>query len=159
MLPMKMTGQVRVYRGNLTRRMRVRYERALHRIGAFTRTVAKRSLRKRKSVSRPGQTPTSRAPHPVRNFMRYAVEKNYTSVVIGPTLLPRPRNRLAPLSVSFPGRVPTRLSVLEFSGTERVKETGTVVKLEERSFMRRALNIAKKSQKIRDAFKDINERI
>ena len=54
--------------------------------GAFVRTAAKHSIRKRKAVSQPGQPPSSHAGH-LRRLIFFGYDSARKSVVIGPTPL------------------------------------------------------------------------
>jgi len=58
--------------------------RALSKAGAFIRTRAKSSIRKRKAVSRPGKPPSSHTGHLKRRIF-FAADPVAESVVIGPT--------------------------------------------------------------------------
>ena len=57
------------------------------RFGGFVRIVAKRSIRKRKSISRPGQPPHSHTGL-LKKFIFFSYDPGRRSVVIGPTPLP-----------------------------------------------------------------------
>lgn len=57
--------------------------RLLSRGGAFIRQTAKRSMRKRKKVSDPGQPPSSRVGH-IKKFLYFAYDARRRSVVVGP---------------------------------------------------------------------------
>lgn len=70
----------------LVRRMEAKKRRALLRIGAFGRTVMKRSFRKRKGSSTPPQPPYSHVGL-LRDLTLYAYESSRESVVVGPKLL------------------------------------------------------------------------
>ena len=63
-------------------------DRATHKVfsrfGAFVRTAAKHSIRKRKAVSQPGSPPSSHAGH-LRRLIFFGYESARKSVVIGPT--------------------------------------------------------------------------
>ncbi len=61
-------------------------KRVLNRFGAFVRTKARQSIRKRKRVSRPGEPPTNRKGQ-LKRFLFYGYEPNRDSVVIGPARL------------------------------------------------------------------------
>ncbi|MEM8739465.1 MAG: hypothetical protein AAGG38_13460 [Planctomycetota bacterium] len=58
--------------------------RFLVRYGGFVRTVARRSIRKRKAVSRPGTPPTDRTGKLKRGIF-FSFDAKRRSVVIGPT--------------------------------------------------------------------------
>lgn len=57
--------------------------RALTKVGAFIRTRAKTSIRKRKGVSRPGQPPHSHV-GTLRRLLFFALGPDRKSVVVGP---------------------------------------------------------------------------
>ena len=58
--------------------------RVLSRFGAFVRTTAKHSIRKRKAISQPGNPPSSHVGH-LRRLIFFGYEPAARSVVIGPT--------------------------------------------------------------------------
>jgi len=58
--------------------------RVLSRFGAFVRTTAQHSIRKRKTVSRPGQPPSSHV-GTLRRLIFFGYDPAKKSVVIGPT--------------------------------------------------------------------------
>lgn len=60
--------------------------RALSRFGAFVRTSARHSIRKRKAVSEPGQPPSSHVGL-LRKLIYFGYDAARRSVVIGPTPL------------------------------------------------------------------------
>jgi hypothetical protein len=62
-------------------------KRVGHRQGALVRTIARRSIRKRKKVSNPGQPPTSRTGI-LKRFIFYSWDATSQSVVVGPEILP-----------------------------------------------------------------------
>lgn len=88
--------------------------RAHIRIGGFLRTVARRSIRKRKGVSEPGKPPHSHTGL-LRNHIYFAHDPGAESVVIGPALLATRDDDGKPVS----GTVP---QVLEQGGAIRVRE-------------------------------------
>jgi len=57
--------------------------KALSRAGAFIRTTAKRSIRKRKGISKPGNPPRSHEGD-LKRFIFFGLGPNKQSVVIGP---------------------------------------------------------------------------
>jgi len=61
-------------------------QKVLSKFGAFVRTSAKRSIRKRKAVSEPGSPPSSHAGL-LRKFIYFGYDSSRRSVVIGPTPL------------------------------------------------------------------------
>ena len=59
--------------------------RALSRVGAYIRTTARRSLRRRKKSSRPGEPPsTHTAGKRNLKFILFAYERSTESVIVGP---------------------------------------------------------------------------
>lgn len=93
----------------------------LSKAGAFVRIRARRSIRKRKSVSKPGKPPTSQTGE-YRRTILFGYDRRAGSVVIGP-------------SANFGGSgVP---SLLEFGGTARRR--GRRVRYLPRPHMRPAL--------------------
>lgn len=66
--------------------------RALSKFGAFVRTRAKRSMRKRKKSSPAGEPPSAHEGGIRRNIF-FAYDRNAQSVVIGPTLYNSGRQR------------------------------------------------------------------
>ncbi len=58
--------------------------KALSKFGAFVRTAAKHSIRKRKAVSEPGSPPSSHAGH-LRRLIYFGYDARRKNVVIGPT--------------------------------------------------------------------------
>jgi len=64
--------------------------RSLSKAGAFIRQRARTSIRKRKRVSRPGQTPTSHTGL-LRRFIFFGYDRRTESVVVGPVGFRRSR--------------------------------------------------------------------
>ena len=60
--------------------------KVLSKFGAFVRTTAKSSIRKRKAVSKPGQPPSSHVGL-LRKLIYFGYDESRRSVVIGPTPL------------------------------------------------------------------------
>ena len=60
--------------------------RVLSRFGAFVRTTARSSIRRRKSVSKPGKPPTSWTGL-LKKFLFFSFDRERRSVVIGPVRL------------------------------------------------------------------------
>jgi len=58
--------------------------KVLSRFGAFVRTTARHSIRRRRAVSRPGEPPSSHAGH-LRRLIFFGYDAGRRSVVIGPT--------------------------------------------------------------------------
>lgn len=85
--------KTRVYfeRTKVVDRVRTGEVRAITRESAFTRKVARSSIRKRKRASAPGTPPSSHIGR-LKNLLYYAIEqKKQISSVIGPTLWGNPR--------------------------------------------------------------------
>lgn len=84
--------------------------KVLSKFGAFVRTRARRSIRKRKGVSMPGGPPHSHTGR-LRNFIFFAYDQFRRSVVIGPARLNAVASR-------------TTLPALEYGGKSVVREGG-----------------------------------
>ena len=82
--------------------------RVLSRAGAFIRTTAKHSIRKRKGSSRPGQPPHSHTGL-LRRLILFGYDETTDSVVIGPLGF---RRSNAPNVLEFGGVVKTKRSLL-----------------------------------------------
>ena len=80
--------------------------KVLSRFGAFVRTTARHSIRKRKAVSQPGEPPSSHAGH-LKRLIFFGFDVERRSVVIGPT------------PFRGPAEVP---ALLEYGGTARRKD-------------------------------------
>lgn len=88
---------------------------ALSKAGAFVRTAARSSIRKRKRASAPGQPPSSHVGL-LKNFIFFSFDPIPKSVVVGPEKL----NQRAFIGQNLiVGTVP---HVLEFGGTEGIRE-------------------------------------
>lgn len=104
--------------------------RALSRFGAFVRTRARTSMRKRKKVSPPG-TPPSVHTGLLKKFLFFAYDPERASVVIGPARL---NSTIDPAS----------LPALEYGGTAKVlafshgRTVEVPAKIKARPFMRPA---------------------
>lgn len=92
---------------------------ALSKAGAFVRTRARSSIRKRKKVSAPGKPPSSHKGL-LKQFLFFAYDEGSKSVVIGPA---RIRNNRAPEALEYGGtatvfshgkRVPARIRARPF---------------------------------------------
>ena len=81
--------------------------RVLSRFGAFVRTVAKRSIRKRKSHSPPGQPPSSHIGL-LKKFIWFGYEPHKHSVVIGPARLSGKNRGEAPSLLEYGEKFPAR---------------------------------------------------
>lgn len=146
----------KTYHTQLRRRLDEKWYRSLYRVGAYVRRVARNSIRR----SRGGASSPKGSKYPVshtgavKNFIRFGLTNDKTSVVIGPTLLPRPKSRTNPMTVAA-RRNATRLSILEFGGRQRLKNTGEVQRYEGRPFMQTALAKARNQNSLKGAFRDI----
>lgn len=87
----------------IRRMMNTKTRKAFGRFGSYTRTTARRSMRKRKAASAPGSPPSVHEGQ-IKRFLLYSYDVLVKSVVIGPTLL---------------GRSPTTLELMEFGGVRR----------------------------------------
>lgn len=74
--------------------------KALSRAGAFVRTRARSSIRKRKSISAPGSPPSSHAGH-LKRLIWFAYDPHARAVVIGPV---RFKEGKAPRLLEFGGK-------------------------------------------------------
>lgn len=81
--------------------------KALSKMGAFIRTSARSSIRKRKKPSKPGQAPSSHTGL-LKKFIFFGYQAQTGSVVVGPAKL---NGTLAPES----------LETLEFGGTAEIR--------------------------------------
>lgn len=115
----------------IVRSMNREQRRFLAQFGAFTRTTARRSMRRRKGVSSPGSPPNSHTGLLRDNVFFYA---ETGSVVIGPTRL---NARSAGTAASIP-------QILEEGGT--VTRKGKTLNYEPRPFMGPAFAKAKDQQ-------------
>jgi hypothetical protein len=97
-------------------------KRTLSRAGAFVRTRARGSIRRRKRASNPGQPPTNRTGI-LKRFIFFGYEPATSSVVIGPTKT----NQVfwGPTGRPETGTVP---NVLEFGGTVGILQVFTPIR-------------------------------
>jgi hypothetical protein len=84
--------------------------RALSRSGALVRTIAKRSIRKRKKPSQPGQPPSSHSGL-LKRFIFFGYDPATRSVVVGPA--PLGMGTDAQQTLEFGGRAKQRLKKLQ----------------------------------------------
>ena len=84
--------------------------RVLSRFGAYVRRAAKSSIRKRKTISRPGSPPSSHTGL-LKRFILFGYDPAKRSVVIGPVRLTRGDRGEAP-------------ALLEYGGTTALKKDG-----------------------------------
>ena len=81
--------------------------RVLSRFGAYVRTVAKRSIRKRKKAAPPGQPPSSHTGL-LKKFIWFGYEPDSKSVVIGPARLSGKNYGEAPSLLEYGKEFPAR---------------------------------------------------
>lgn len=101
--------------------------KTLSKMGAFIRTSARSSIRKRKKSSRPGQAPSSHTGL-LKKFLYFGYDSGRRTVVVGPARLNGTRN-------------PQSLETLEFGGKADVYRNGksVTVDIEARPYMGPAL--------------------
>ena len=104
--------------------------KVLSKAGAFIRTAAKSSIRKRKAISAPGQPPSSHTGL-LKRFIFFGYDKHWRSVVIGPTRLNQATG-VAPPALEYGG--PSRVT----SGGRRKKKGVRKVTIRARPFMQPA---------------------
>ena len=78
-------------RAGVINKVDVATRKVLSRFGAFVRTTAKHSIRKKKGPSAPGTPPNSHVGL-LRKFIFFSYEPTAKNVVIGPTLLSRKKS-------------------------------------------------------------------
>lgn len=76
-------------RERVQRGMDAATHKVLSKFGAYVRTRARTSLRKRKGASAPGTPPHSHGLHLLRNWILFSYDRDRKTVVIGPALLTR----------------------------------------------------------------------
>lgn len=157
MLNLKMKVAYRPLYKEFKRSLGQRYRKALTRIGAYVRTVAKNSIRQSKdgSPSKPGSKYPKAHGSALKNFIFFSVEKNNTNVVIGPTYLSRRKSKTKPLTVNAPTRAATRLSILIFGGRQSMRGGDYRPRYTPRPFMQAALEKARSQPRLREAFRDL----
>lgn len=77
-------------RTNVIKRVGQQRARFLNRAGAMVRLTARRSIRKSKGTSAPGEPPKSHGQHLLRSKIFYALDPRRNDVVIGPVKLNKP---------------------------------------------------------------------
>jgi hypothetical protein len=104
---------------------------ALARSGGLIRTTARRSMRRRRGRSRPGQPPHAHAGQ-LRDLLFFAYDDRTRSVIVGPAAFPR--------RTGVPG-------LLEFGGRTRAPAwwmgSQTHLTIQARPYMRPALEVAR----------------
>lgn len=146
--------------GPLRKTMGQKYAKALNRIGAYTRTVARNSIKQSKdgSPSKRGSKYPKAHGGTLKNFLFYKLESGNTNVVIGPQKLHRPKAKTKPLTVNMPGRSATHMSILTFGGRQEFKRKGGSSyrpRYAARPFMQEALRKARSQTRLRAAFREI----
>jgi hypothetical protein len=124
-------------RAGVISKVDVATRRVLSRFGAFVRTTAKHSIRKKKGPSQPGSPPHSHVGL-LKKFIFFGYEPTAKNVVIGPTLLSSKKS----------GGSNTVPSILEYGGkTERTfwdekerKRKSKNVTIQSRPFMHPAFD-------------------
>lgn len=113
-------------RASVVKRVDAAGRKVLSKFGAFVRTAAKSSIRKRKAISEPGQPPSSHLGL-LKQFIFFSYDAARKSVVIGPTLLNGRGSRRA-------------LEVLEHGGgtIRRIKGKNRRTNYKARTFMKPA---------------------
>ena len=82
-------------------------KRVLSRFGAYVRQTARRSIRKRKAVSQPGQPPSSHTGL-LKRFIFFGYDTGRQSVVMGPARLTGGNRGEAPPLLEYGGRTRRR---------------------------------------------------
>jgi hypothetical protein len=77
--------------------------KVLSRFGSFVRQTSRRSIRRRKKSSRPGQPPSSHT-GVLKRFIFFGYDQNRRNVVIGPVVVPGKAGK-APEALEHGGRV------------------------------------------------------
>lgn len=118
--------------------------KALSKFGAFVRTTAKQSIRKRRNASAEGSPPSSHTGL-LKKFIYFGYDPTTKSVVIGPTRIPD-KDGAAPETLEKGGTATVR----------RVRKTGKVdikrIKVGQRPYMQPAL--AKELPKLPSMWRD-----
>lgn len=137
--------------------------RAMSKIGAFVRTDARSSIKRRKSVSSAGSPPSAHSKDKIATLKNilFGYDQASNSVVIGPVLLRRSTRKKGYLlekawvSEIKPDRSVTALA--EFGGTASAKVNGeaTTFNYEPRPSMAPALERQRTSGKLIQAWKDL----
>jgi len=84
------------------------HRRNLARAGALVRVTARRSIRKRKKTSQPGQPPSSHTGH-LRNLIFFGYDQAHRTVVVGPRPYKQRGNRQTGAQVlEYGGRIRAR---------------------------------------------------
>lgn len=103
-----------------------RTRQVFSRFGAYTRTIARNLMKRKKGTSTPGQAPFAHVGL-IKDFLFFVLDASSRSVVIGPALLNKRNN--------------DTLAVLEHGGT--TKRRGKPAHYEARPFMAPAFTAAK----------------
>ncbi len=124
--------------------------RALSRGGAFVRTTARRSIRKRKGPSAPGSPPHSHEGS-LRKLIFFGYDRQTKSVVIGPLGI---KQSPVPTVLEFGGTVPVKRRRRVADRSKGREKSRRRVRIAKRPYMGPALDVAASSDKIPKAFKD-----
>lgn len=140
--------------------------RSLSRFGAFVRTRARSSIRKRKATSKPGSPPTDRT-GPLK-LIYFAYDPGEKAVVVGPVIFPSAKQKMGAKVLEHGGTVPGNGRVIFVTrdpgrdetgkfvtrGRKRVKLDG-MLKYEPRPFMRPAFEaeLPKAAELFRDSLR------
>lgn len=130
--------------------------RALFRIGGLIRIIAKRSIRKRKGPSKPGNPPHSHVGL-LRDKIKFSVDEIEKSVIVGPEFVPGASADAKPITRK------TVPATLEFGGLELIRSrlvlgvrSPFTIFIDKRPYMRPAL--VKAWPIIKDEYADILRR-
>lgn len=112
--------------------------RTLFKAGGFLRKTARSLIRRRKKISAPGQPPSTQTGY-LKEAIRFDVEKNRRTVVIGPVPLNRSndQHQLPATTLEFGGRVASRITTSRH-GKKKTKKR-VVMRYQARPFMGPAL--------------------
>jgi len=90
-------------RAAVRRNVDVRTRKVLSKFGAHVRQTSKRSIRKRKGTSQPGNPPFSHT-GTLKRFIFFGYDQSRRSVVIGPVIVPGKKG-VAPSVLEYGGRI------------------------------------------------------
>ena len=123
-------------RAGVIKKVDVATRRVLSRFGAFVRTTAKHSIRKKKGPSQPGSPPHSHVGL-LKKFIFFGYEPTAKNVVIGPTLLSRKKSgsSTVPQVLEYGGRTERAF----WDDTERKRKSKKVT-IQSRPFMHPAMD-------------------
>lgn len=113
----------------------------LSKFGAFVRTTAKQSIKKKKGYSRPGEPPHSKTGI-LKKFIFFGYDIAAESVVVGPALLSGGGMGKAPSALEYGGQSESTNSYYwkkTDKGFRRVKKSTRTINLQARPYMNPAL--------------------